>query len=161
MIFKYLIVGVIATTLVACASATVVEPQATRIVKNKVYDNEFENTWARAVDWFANHNVKIEKIEKPSGLLTARYKLRVSDAHLDCGEIKTTAILDQSMSRAGTLNVTVRKLGLQKSQVNVNFFGEYVLSGKDFWDGRPVSKNGRCVSTGQLEREILNFIGRR
>lgn len=119
----------------------------------------FDAAWIKAVDWFADHNVSIEKIEKPSGLLTAKYVVAVNQNYLDCGKINHSGLLKEPViNRVGTLNVTVREVSPSKSRVNVNFFGDYQFTGLDSWDARPVIHTGPCKSTGLIENNILNFI---
>ena len=143
----------------ACASVKVQSPAERSFEKSREYDLNYEATWQRAVDWFANHNVIIEKIEKPSGLLTAKYSLLTSQSFLDCGEINTSGTLgDADITRIGSLNVTVRNVTDTRTRVNVNFFGEFELNARDGWDGRLIVHRGQCVSTGQLEANILEFI---
>jgi hypothetical protein len=120
----------------------------------------YEKTWSRAVDWFADHDVSIEKIEKPSGLLTAKYRLRADEDLLDCGDIQVRGTIGETrINRSGSLNITVRERTSEQTLVNVNFFGEFELFARDAWDNRQVTAQGDCVSTGELERRILDFIG--
>ena len=144
-----------------CASVSVEPPQARDTERSRSYSLPFEQTWTRAVDWYADHNVTIEKIQKESGLLTAKYMLEADDKYLDCGSIRTQGFIGEpEISRSGSLNLTVRRIDEGSSRVNVNFFGEFDLKGNDAWDGRRVDHEGRCISTGLLERKILDYIGR-
>lgn len=119
----------------------------------------YEKTWSRSVDWFADHDVTIEKIEKSSGLLTAKYRLKADEKLLDCGDIQVSGTMgEERINRSGSLNVTVREKSPHSTIVNVNFFGEFELFAIDAWDARQVTAHGDCVSTGELERNILNFI---
>lgn len=142
-----------------CASIKVTPPVETTIERSRTYKLPFEKVWARAVDWYADHNVTIEKIEKPSGLLTAKYIQKLDDKAMDCGVIDVSGILgDPSIEKIGTLNVTVRSINDNETKVNVNIFGEFRLQASDSWDGRLVTSSGSCVSTGSLEKSILHFI---
>lgn len=148
--------------LVGCASVSIEPPKAREVERSRTYSMPFDATWTRAVDWYADHNVTIEKIQKESGLLTAKYMLGADNRYLDCGNIKTQGFLgDPLIARSGSLNLTVRRAGEERSLVNVNFFGGFDLKGNDSWDGRRVEYEGRCISTGQLEREILDYVERR
>ena len=150
----------IASTLTGCASVNVTPPQQHSFDTNREYSLPFEKAWVRAVDWFADHNEKKKKIEKSSGLLTAKYLIEANSRLLDCGDIQVSGTLgSNNIEKYGSLNVTVRERGDEKTRVNVNFFGEYKLQAKDAWDGRIVTNSGRCVSTGSLESSILNYIG--
>ena len=149
-----------ALVLTACANIKVTSPVQKEIARSKVYDLEYEQTWIRAVDWFADHNVQIEKIEKTSGLITAKYSIRDNDGFLDCGDIKVSGTLNgANVHKYGSLNVTVRNRGERSTRVNVNFFGEFELSANDAWDGRLVKTHGECVSNGRLEKSVLDYIG--
>jgi len=157
-LFAFLLVSI---SMVGCASIKTAQVGEYPVEKNRTYSQPFEKVWVSSVDWFADHNVSIEKIEKGSGLLTARYLLKANDAYLDCGKPEATGTLGPpKIVSFGSLNVTVRSLGANETKVNVNFFGEYKLEARDAWDGRLIVGSGRCVSTGQMEREILNYIGR-
>lgn len=151
----------VSISMVGCASIKTGQVGEYSVEKNRTYSQPFEKVWVSSVDWFADHNVTIEKIEKSSGLLTARYLLKTNDSYLDCGKPEATGTLGApKIDSLGSLNVTVRSLGTNETKVNVNFFGEYKLEARDAWDGRPVIASGRCISTGQIEREILNYIAR-
>lgn len=148
-----------AIILTGCASVDVVPPKAVDVERTRVYDIDFHTTWVKAVDWFADHNVIIDKIEKESGLLTAKRLIEVEgEKYLDCGQINVSGAMSQDIDMLGSLNVTVRIISDQKTKVNVNFFGEYRVKGRDAWDGRSFETDGVCVSTGSVEKSILNYI---
>lgn len=157
---KLLPSSIMVILLVGCASVNVQPPVEHSIDKSRSYSLPYEKTWIRAVDWFADHDVTIEKIEKSSGLLTAKYLIKANDEFLDCGDIKATGTLGGPViDKYGSLNVTVREINNDSTKVNVNFFGEFELKANDAWDGRLVTTKGRCVSTGKLESSILTYIG--
>jgi hypothetical protein len=157
---KLIIFGLITLFVSGCASVDIQPPSKRSFEKNRNYSISFEKTWIRAVDWFADHNVVIEKIEKESGLLTAKYLIEANDGYLDCGEIKATGTLGGAViDKYGSLNVTVREIDQGTSKINVNFFGEFKLTANDAYDGRAITSSGSCVSTGKLEKDILTYIG--
>jgi hypothetical protein len=152
---------VLVLALQGCLSMNLAPPQQKEIERSRTYAMNFDKTWIRAVDWFADHNVHIEKIEKTSGLLTAKYLLETNDTYLDCGQIDVKGAVEKhTIKRLGSLNVIIRSTNETTTTVNVNFFGEFDLRVRDPWDGRMVNTEGRCVSTGELERKILDFVGR-
>ncbi len=157
---KFTLTAILLMVITGCASIKVTPPTDNYQQRKMTYEKPFEETWVKAVDWFAEHNVVIDKIEKSSGLLTAKHKLRANDFFLNCGDIKATGLLKPPViDKFGMLNVTVREKGPNKSRVTVNFFGEFVLNGNDAWDARPVSTKGHCISTGEVENSILAYIG--
>ena len=150
----------LALTVASCASVKVTPPQQQEFDSSREYALSFESVWLRAVDWFANHHVTIDKIEKASGLLTAKYLIETNGRLLDCGDIQVSGTLGRkNIEKDGALNLTVRELGDNKTKVNVNFFGKYELQANDAWDGDLLTHSGRCISTGVLEKEILGYIG--
>ncbi|MDP6584446.1 MAG: hypothetical protein QF535_07300 [Anaerolineales bacterium] len=150
----------IALFVAGCAKIHVQPPMKQSFERSRTYPLPYEKVWDRAVDWFADHDVTIEIIEKPSGLLTAKYLINVGDNYLDCGNIKATGTRgDPIIDKYGSLNVTVRSIDQNTTKVSVNFFGEYTLTAYDLWDEHRISNSGSCVSTGELEKSILAYIG--
>ena len=142
-----------------CARVKTTPPEPKEIQKSKVYELNFDKAWDKAVDWFAGHNIQIDRIEKSSGFLTAKYLLRTNSAYLDCGTIDASNTSRRpDFRRYGTLNVTVRAVDATSTRVNVNFFGEYQFQARGKWDGRITTYDGHCVSTGQIEEDIFKFI---
>ncbi len=157
-LFKATVWAALAATT-GCASISHTPPSTRNVETGRVYNLPYDRAWTEAVDWFAGTNIKIEKIEKSSGLLTAKYSLAAPKKYLDCGTFEVTGNQGGvNIERQGDLNVTVRKVDELRTRVNVNFFGEFRLYTSDAWDGRPISRSGRCVSTGLLEYSILNSI---
>lgn len=149
-----------ALALVGCANVDVTPPVPQDYQNSQVYPLPFEEVWLQSVDWFASNNVTIEKIEKPSGLLTAKNVIHDDSQLLDCGEFKVTGVIGKaSIDKYGSLNVLVRSLSEDETRVSVNFFGEYKLQAKDIWERRDVTRTGQCLSTGELEQSILRAIG--
>lgn len=157
---KYIVIVLVLSFLQSCASVKVTPPTARNIDRTQTYSLSFDKTWNRAVDWFADHNITIDKIEKTSGLLSAKYLLNASDKQLDCGEINTSGFLGTPVIKKYlAINLTVREVDTTTTKVNVNSFGEFQLSGNDAWDARLITSDGRCLSTGEIEASILKFIG--
>ncbi len=157
---KRIFVLILLSVLIGCASVHVQPPDKQSFEKSRSYPLSYEKVWISAVDWFADHDVAIEKIEKSSGLLTAKYLIEASDEYLDCGDIKTVSIYNTKIDKYGSLNITVRSIDQNTTKVKVNFFGEFKLNGKDLWTEKTVTSNGRCISTGKLEKSILEYINR-
>ena len=155
---RHAFIFVLCVAVVSCASNRSIAPVEQTFRKSQTFLIPYESVWLRAVDWFADHNVVIEKIEKSSGLLTAKYVLGTNDSYLDCGRVRFDGTYNTRVERFGSLNVTVRLLSDSETKVTVNFFGEYRATAQDVWDGRRVSATGRCVSTGRLERTVLEYI---
>lgn len=156
---KRIAIMILVLTLSGCASVNIKPPTQHDFTKSKTFTKTYDETWIRAVDWFADHNVTIDKIEKSSGLLTAKYDLAVDSKYLDCGDIKPSpGLSNPTLKRLGNLNVTVRKINQTETKVNVNFFGDWVLTAYNGWSESYVRFNGNCVSTGTLEENVLSYI---
>lgn len=156
---KKIAIGLLTVSMAGCASINVTGPASYTYDRSRTYQIPYEKAWIRAVDWFADHNVSIEKVEKSSGLITAKYLLKASDAYLDCGKIEVSGTLGPARIESyAALNVTVRAVSENETKVNANVFGDYNLEGRDAWDGRSVKSSGRCVSNGNLEKSILDYI---
>ena len=153
------IVLLLVVTLAGCANIKVDSPGFYKIDKARQYKLSYNTVWIQVVDWFADHNVTIDKIEKTSGLITAKYHFEVGDEYLDCGNIESSGTREKPViHKVGTLNVTIRELDSATTKVNVNFFGGFVLEAQDSWDGRQVEIDGRCVSMGVVEQSVLDSV---
>lgn len=156
---RLVIVLISALQLAACASIDITPPEERDFVKSRVYALSFEETWAHAVDWFAGQNVSIDTLEKPSGLITAKYHIDDRKAVVDCGDIQVSnTIYKGEMSQNSFLNVTIRALSEEQTRVNIYFFSDYTVKVQEVWAERVVSKSGQCVSTGKLEKSIFETI---
>ena len=145
--------------LVGCAGISASPPMEHDFKKSRTYNMDFEKVWLKAVDWFAQHDITIDKLEKPSGFISAKYRLEADDNLLDCGDIKGNATWGKpDIMQTGSLNFTVREISPEKTLVNINFFGEFEALAEDIWTSSRVKSSGRCSSTGELETRALNFI---
>lgn len=157
--FRRFLILVALGALSGCAQIATAPLPTAPVSSSRTEAIDYDVAWGRAVDWFADHNVIIDKIEKPSGLITARYTIQVGDKYLSCGVTSTSGFIGTpSVKQLGTLNVTVRHMGQNMTRINVNFFGEIEIKGRDQWDGSAIYWHGDCVSTGELERQILDYV---
>lgn len=142
MKYKYFLILVLLAPLLfsGCASVAYTPPMQRSFESSRVYNKSYDEVWIRAVDWFADHNVVIDKMEKDSGLLTARYLINASSSsYLDFGTYQASGTLDgYKVEQQGALNVTVRRIDDKKTKATVNFFGKHVFLAKDGFDGSPL-----------------------
>ncbi len=108
--------------------------------KTRSFQLNYDLVWNRAVNWFAENNIAIDKMEISSGQISAKYLLKADVNFLDCG------FGDKKQNKKdlgfGALVVKVKLESEATTGVEVSFFGE------------------SCRSTGQIEADILNYIGR-
>ncbi len=146
-------------TVSACASIDITPPNKSDYAISQTYSLSFEDTWAHAVDWFAGQNVSIDVLEKPSGLITAKYHINDADNTVDCGQISVSGTFHKgALVKNGVLNVTVRALTKERTKVNIYFFSDYSFKVQEIWNERFITSSGECLSTGKLERSILEYI---
>ena len=153
-----IVLALISLILQGCASFNVVPPSSPTHLKEHVYEGSYDRVWRSSIDWFASRNIIIDKIEKDSGLITAKYALNIADTDLDCGDIRSSGILNPLVLKQGYLNFSVRERDNKYSIVRVNFFGTYRLTGQDGWDGKNVVYELQCESTGAVEKDIFKYI---
>jgi hypothetical protein len=151
----------VACTLVGCGSFYQTQPVERQFEKSRVYDKPYDFVWSRAVDWFATHNVIIDKIEKSSGLITAKYQVVVGNKTLDPGEIHATGLYHEpTVEYHAALNMLLRSESPERTKVTVNLFGNFHAIA--FWGllakNGPDTLDGKCISTGNLEKTVFEFI---
>jgi hypothetical protein len=154
----------LACTLIGCGSFYQIPPPDKEIDKSRVYDKPFEVVWSAAVDWFASHNVIIDKIEKSSGLITAKYQMVVGNKAFDAGEIHATGLYkDLTVEYHAAINMLLRPETPERTSVTVNLFGNVRAVAFWGWLSRkgPYILDGKCVSTGNLEKSVFEFIDSR
>ena len=165
MVRLWLLLSVVLAALGCAGRINTTPPREREIERSKVFNKPYDHVWARAVDWFASHNVIIEKIEKESGLITAKYQLQMSNDQLDPGSITASGAgaEEPSIKLFASLNMVVRSEGAESTKVSVNLFGNYEATTYWGWLERhgPVTATGNCVSTGNLERKVFEYIGNR
>ena len=149
--------------LTGCSGTMMIIPPENRTVQRAYsFETTYDNTWLLAVDWFAENNITIDKIEKDSGLITAKYNLQLNDNALDCGEVSTSTLATlQFYEETANVNVTIRKIDAKNTKVSINISGSYRGMGHDNGWGKKLPFSGHCVSTGMLEKSVATFISSR
>lgn len=137
------IAGLFVFGLAGCATM----PVATDFDNSRSYSQSKDAVWTDLVTFFATNNIQIKTIEKVSGVIYAE-RGRFDDAIADCGEDP----FYPEISRIASFNVLVLSQGAQTSvtvtsEYKANRLGPY---------NEP--KTTQCLSTGVLERRILDAI---
>lgn len=150
-------------TLAGCGSLSWTPPQPRAITDSATIAAPFDEVWADAVAWFASHNITLDKVEKTSGLLTAKYELAVDDRILDAGQFSTSGIIFDGphIRRTASLNVVARPIDDNYTRVTINLFGKFRAWA--YCDQPPSGlreQYGDCVSTGALEAALLRDLAR-
>jgi hypothetical protein len=132
------------TLISSCATPA----QQHHFVKTSQTSLNYEKTWERVIEFFANNNIPIKNVAKDSGIIVAETLSFTSD-YADCGKPG----IDQPVSDVGTFNVFVKQADKVSLTVNA-IFDENRISG---WDGHHYK--AKCFSTGKIEKEIIDYVG--
>jgi hypothetical protein len=152
----------LAPLLASCGVSFYHTPPPPRTATVTTYDKPFEKVWSSAVSWFAANDIAIEKIEKPSGLITAKRQVDLSESMVDVGELSSSwnshglSITSCMVS----LNVFVAPVENGRTQVTVNAFGRFTAVAYHGWLTKlePGFYEGPCNSNGKLETMIAEHI---
>lgn len=146
---------IIVLFLVACGTA----PKPRQIQNAFQIDKSFDSVWPAVIGTFADLTLPISNMEKASGLIATgwitvpgSYDTFAKDnetGYCDCG---APAISWGRVTRAGKLNVSVKKINETSCEVIINAKFEFA------WDRESESVSYTCVSTGKLEAEMFKRI---
>jgi hypothetical protein len=137
------------------------------VEKERVINKSFDLVWQSTIEWFATHNTPIKNLDKNSGLISTEYSLSLQDAgkYMDCGKGTSSFMGEvQLVNHGGNFNVLIKKLDENSTRVSINvFFGctENKYKYESLLSTNLVlvsSTRVGCVSTGQLEKEILDYL---
>ncbi|MDP8051023.1 hypothetical protein QJU23_01125 [Pasteurella atlantica] len=141
---KLLAVGLLSLGLVGC----IVPPKEYQFDKSRQYTQSFNEVWTKITKFYALNNIDIKSIEKASGII-------VADVGTFDHTIASCKVIPFALdaSSVGKLNTFVEKTQPITVTVNAKFSKTARMS-----DGAtyPVE----CNSTGLLETQILDFIGK-
>lgn len=143
MTFRFLSLAAL-SVLAACGTP----PKVTAFKNSETFALTKDQAWENLLVYFTSNNVQIKTIEKDSGVIYAE-RAGIDQTFADCGQ----GGLAVEVSRSGTLNVFVRAIGKDRTQVTVNTDFKVMRQ----FDGRPLVAD--CKSTGMLERGILQSLG--
>ncbi|MCS2610417.1 hypothetical protein [Halomonas dongshanensis] len=159
---KILLSTSVAALLTGCAAPSIQAPYDPGRNYIETYNGEFSQVWEATVDWFATNNIPIKNIEKASGIIGSDYALGASHSQIDCGAIDVGSMyVLRDVNATANLNVLVRE---QAGRVSVqpNIFGNASYTLQSTWDGSlAVVKPDRCISTGELERSLHQYLSSR
>lgn len=108
----------------------------------RLYALNYDFVWHRAVNWFHERNIVIDKMEISSGQISAKYLLEVGGGLLNCSSAEKASVKKSGKPKVGALTLKVSTESQTATRVTVEFIGD------------------ACKSSGQLEAEILNYIGK-
>jgi hypothetical protein len=165
--FIYLNIFLLISLIAGCSAPEYIKPTTYTVEKDRIINKSFDVIWQSTVEWFATHNTPIKNLDKTSGLISTEYSLSMAEAaqYMDCGSGESNfSGKVELVNHTGNFNVLVKKIDENSTKVSINvFFGctinkyryesllstEYVLES---------STKTSCISTGRLEKEILEYL---
>lgn len=153
--------------MTSCAYSVHHTPAPTRPAAVRVFERPFDDVWSAVVGWFASSNISLDKVEKASGLLTAKYPLATNDNAVDIGKVESSGFWaygdPEVTNHTVNLNVFARQLGPQSTEVTVNVFGSF--EARVWWgllvrNDPPSLYTGRSESRGVIEASVFAHVER-
>ena len=132
-------------------------PDKLGVVNTKTIYKNYEDTWKLVFQWLAANSFPIATMDKPSGLITTVNNIIDYDANwCDCGD---PGLGRRFTNRRGYLNIILEKIDEGKTSVRINIFVKDKLATK-VSDSNYTYDEVPCVSTGVLEKNLFDYIGR-
>jgi len=144
---KIFVFGLICFYLISCATA----PKIRQIMNSFPIEESYDPVWSALIETFAELQLPIQNMEKDSGLIITdwiEFTGQSNEDYCDCGGLG----INIEINRLGKFNVFVKKITENSCQITVNCQYQQTIS---FGDN--ISKR-KCISTGNLEREIFDLI---
>lgn len=140
--------------LSGCAGYKIVPPQEREVDNVTIVNKSHDQVWSEVINWYAENNAPIDKLDKESGLITS-YSVVPPAGSLDCGKIDGNWSASISIPKA-KFNTVVMSADAG-TKVKFNLFGEAVAS-QIQPGGSKMETTVRCVSTGRLESVFSDAI---
>ena len=147
----------VSAIITSSCSMQVTKIQEPDVNNTRVFNADYESVWLAAVDWFADNDVVIDKIEKESGLITAKHKLKTNFG-LVCDKVEINGLSDNGMTMYVSLNATIRDKKEKGTKVRVNITGRFEAFARDDFNNRNHIAKGDCYSNGEIEKQLFNYI---
>lgn len=112
------------------AHKEIVKESVREIQNSRSFNLNYDLAWHRVVEWFAEQNIQIDKMEITSGQMSARYMLKTDSRYLDCGQTDKENKKDRvypDPDRLGSLKITLKNES-QNSTLSLNVFFNSRLS---------------------------------
>jgi len=144
---KTLILLLACIYLLSCATA----PKPRQIMNSFPIEESYDSTWSALIETFAELHLPIQNMEKDSGLIITdwiEFTGQSNEDYCDCGGLG----INIEVNRLGKFNVFIKKITKDSCQVTVNCQYKQTIRFGDTVGER------KCISTGNLEREIFDLI---
>lgn len=149
--------AVLTTSILSgCAGYKIVPPKEHKFNNSIVVAMSRDEAWSKVIEWYANNNAPIDKLNKESGLVTS-YSVIPPVGSLDCGQIEGNWSAGIGIPKAQFNTILIHQD--DDTKVKFNLFGEATAS-QLLPGGSRMEVTVRCVSTGALETAFSNFLNR-
>lgn len=147
----------------------IVQRATYEVEKERVINKPFDAVWQSTVEWFATRNTPIKNIDKSSGLISTEYGLSVDEAaqYMDSGYGESNFQGKvEVVNHRGNFNVLIKKINETSTKVDINAFFNCTVNRyryENLFSTNYVLESSiptKCVSTGALEKELLNYLSR-
>ena len=160
--FTIVVVRVVSVFILLISGCTYKPPQIYNFDKERTYNQSYDEIWQKAIEWFGSKGTPVKNLDKASGFISTEYKLSPDDfdhdrAHFlcDCGVPGSGGILMGTFQNVnGNFNIVVKRIDDQHTKVNINTFykADLMVEGQ-------LRNSVDCNSTGQLEKELMDYLG--
>ena len=149
----------LAALLIGCSGAGQIPPQERQIQRSVTLDQSYEGVWSLVVEWFVLRGTPFDTMDKEDGVITSGSGLRAS-YELDCGKAagRVSYAAAKMENVRGQINVVVRERGEGKTQVLISVFGGAESVVRNMYGHAVSSAKAECVSTGELEAELIEYL---
>ncbi len=162
------LVGLVAGMVVTSGcGASFTPPKNYTFNTTREYDKPYDEVWSRIVQWFALSGNPVKNMDKGSGFIATDYNLSVQDvSDCDCGKAGFNLVEQVVITeKMGNFNLLIQQKDGGKTMVTVTakFYSineTRTNSGTSMGYVKAGVQKVECNSTGKLEGEILDYIGR-
>lgn len=174
---KHLIIALFVLFLISCNSTRIIPIKGTYLTKpyEAQANKDFEDTWDKAIDLFAQNGLSIRLIDKSSGLIISERALLPYTRENRKGELinkdawvvvdrvenKSTGKLDPISSATGEWNIRIKKGKTTTPIINVNLVNIQVgvlAPPTKFEKGKIIVIPISSKSTGVFEKIVTDLI---
>jgi hypothetical protein len=161
--------------LLSCTSYTP-PPQPSNLRRQFEIAAPAEDVWRAVIRYFSGYNIPIENMDHSSFFLKtktvdlgttfagmdSRKQVQIKNDWCDCGSGELGNVWSSETQITLSFNIVLETLGPSRTTARTNVFFEGVMRGKTNLraSGFDTELKLTCVSTGRLEREVAEFLGK-
>ncbi len=149
----------IAIAISGCAAPSFIPPSEHDKETSRQYDHSYQVSWDAVLDLVTVSGFRLEQVSKDSGYISIAHNLHLDSSEADCGVFEAGGTLQvYTMDAVAHVAIRFKELSDDRSEVNVVVTGEKTITGKNAWSGAFYKRIFPCESTGELERQVLDYV---